>query len=121
MSSVTTHSERERLSQLETRLDRLEKIGTTVVQATPSTSQSPPQSLWLTNILQGVTLVTIAACAFWLGSMSSTVSSTSTKVDKLSDAVVGTSKDSLNSRMAVMETKLDGMNSKLDRLEPSAR
>jgi hypothetical protein len=111
-STVNPAAASDKLSDLELRLGRLESVKASVGNqfgvATP-----PRQSLWITNLLQGVTLVTIAASAFWLGSLSSTVSSTSAKVDRLTDAVSG-SKDSLSSRASVIETKLDEINKKFD-------
>jgi len=69
---------------------------------------------WLTAALQSVTLVAIVACAFWLGSLSTTVSNTSQKVDKLNDGVVGVSRDSLSSRLIAIETKLDIINRRIE-------
>jgi hypothetical protein len=62
---------------------------------------------WITTALQSVTLVTIVGCAFWLGSLSTTVASTSQKLDKLNDAVVGVSRDSVSNRLVAIETKLE--------------
>lgn len=69
---------------------------------------------WVTAALQSVTLVAIVACAFWLGALSTTVSNTSQKLDKLNDGVVGISRDSLSNRLIAIETKLDTMDKRLD-------
>lgn len=69
---------------------------------------------WVTAALQGVTLVTIVACAFWLGALSTTVANTSQKLDKLNDGVVGISRDSLSNRLIAIETKLDIIDRRLE-------
>ncbi|PWT83228.1 MAG: hypothetical protein C5B44_00935 [Acidobacteria bacterium] len=98
----------EKIAQLEDRLHKIESF---------RASSTQPLSLWLTNILQGVTLVTIGACAFSLGSLSSTVSATSTKLDKLNDAVIGVSRESLSNRVSIIETKLDSLSGRVDAIE----
>jgi hypothetical protein len=80
--------------------------------ASPPPTQSG-LSWWATTLLQGVTLVAIVSCAFWLGSLSTTVSNTSQKLDKLSDGVVGVSRDSLSNRMIAIETKLNDIDNRL--------
>jgi hypothetical protein len=117
MATSVTPPLDEKVSQIENRLRQLESMRVSVGTAPVASAPRPP-SLWFTNLLQGVTLVTIAACAFWLGSLSSTVSTTSGKLDKLNDAVMGISKDSLSSRVSVIETKLDEANKKLDTFQP---
>lgn len=72
----------------------------------PASSQSGISG-WVTTALQSVTLLAIVACAFWLGQLSTTVSNTSQKLDKLNDGVVGISRDSLSNRLTTIETKLD--------------
>lgn len=104
----------DRITELETRLRQLESVRASMSNAIGVASPPKAPSLWLTNILQGVTLVTIAAAAFWLGSLSSTVAATSGKVDKLTEAVTGVSRESLSSRVSVIETKLDAIDQKLD-------
>ena len=69
---------------------------------------------WVTAALQGVTLVAIVACAFWLGALSTTVANTSQKLDKLNDGVVGISRDSLSNRLIAIETKLDIIDRRLE-------
>ena len=78
---------------------------------------------WLAPILQGVTLLAIIGCAFWLGTVSSTVSQTSAKVDALyTQVLVG--KDSLNSRVTILEarttaieTSVEAMDTKLQAMD----
>jgi hypothetical protein len=98
------------LTQLKKRIIQLESGRATI--APQPTFKSP--SLWLTNMLQGVTLAAIVGCAFWLGALSSTISSASMKVDKLADSVAGASKESLSRRISVIETKLDSLDKRLD-------
>jgi len=82
---------------------------------------SPNIAGWVATLLQSVTLVTIVGCAFWLGSLSTTVSNTSQKLDKLNDGIVGISKDSLSNRLATIETKLDNIDKKLESNQQSPR
>jgi hypothetical protein len=79
-------------------------------------AQSLPSNTpgWITTALQSVTLVTIVGCAFWLGSLSNTVTNTSQKLDKLNDGIAGISKDSVSNRLIAIETKLDSIEKKLD-------
>ena len=79
----------DRVSGLEGRLSKLEKRKI------------------LTGVVQVGTLLAIISFAFWLGTLSSTVNDTSRKLDKLNDAVIGSSKDSLSNRLSIIETKLD--------------
>jgi len=71
-------------------------------------------SSWLATALQGITLAAIVGFAFWFSSLSNTVSNTSQKVDKLNDAVVGVSRDSLSNRLTVIETKLDAIDKRIE-------
>src|SRR6266849_6412292 len=83
-----------------------------VTEPRPLPAVPPSQSgisVWVTTALQSVTLVVIVGCAFWLGSLSTTVTNTSQKLDKLNDGVVGISRDSVSSRLATIETKLDAI------------
>lgn len=59
-------------------------------------------------------VVTIVACVFWLGALSTTVANTSQKLDKLNDGVVGISRDSLSNRLIAIETKLDIIDRRLE-------
>jgi hypothetical protein len=114
MSASVTPSIADKIGELEKRIQQMESVRGEL--ASPAPPMKPP-SLWLTNLLQGVTLVTVMGAAFWLGSLSSTVSATATKVDKLVDAVSGTSRYSLTSRITVIQTKLDVFETKLDVFE----
>jgi len=76
---------------------------------------------WLVTTLQGITLATIVGCAFWLGSLSSTVSRSAEKLDKLSDAVMNPSRDGMANRLSVIETKLDTINEKLENAAPAPK
>lgn len=109
MAASVTPSATDKMAELEKRIQQMESVG-------GSPPMKPP-SLWLTNLLQGVTLVTVIGAAFWLGSLGSTVNATATKLDKLSDAVSGTSRDSLTSRITVLETKFDGFEIRLNKVE----
>ena len=77
----------------------------------------PPTRSRLHIIVEFIGVVAIAGAIFWLGTLSSTVSSTASKVDKMSDALIGVSKDSLSSRIAVMETKMTAIETKLDAID----
>src|SRR5690242_20143146 len=66
---------------------------------------------WLTPILQGVTILVLLGCAYWLGGINNTVNRTAATVDKLSD-----SKEKITNRLATIETKLDAMDKKIDQL-----
>ena len=114
VAATVSPSISDKVSELENRLRHLESVRASMSNSVGVPSPPKPPSLWLTNLLQGVTLVTIAASAFWLGSLSSTVSSTSNKLDKLNESVMGVSRDSVSSRMSVIETKLDSLDKKLD-------
>ena len=82
---------------------------------------SPNIAGWVTTTLQSVTLLAIVGGAFWLGQLSTTVSNTSQKLDKLNDGVVGISKDSLSNRLTTIETKLDNLDKKLESSQQSPR
>jgi hypothetical protein len=66
---------------------------------------------WLLTA-SGLSLAMIVGVAFWLGGMSTKVSDSSMKVDKIY-AVVLENKDSLASRTSVIETKLDVIDKKV--------
>jgi hypothetical protein len=85
--------------------------------ATPSLGSAVPG--WLAPILQGFTLLAIISCAYWLGTLSSTVSHNSTKLDTVYQAVLA-SKDGLSSRTSAIEAKLEGIDKKLDHLVASS-
>lgn len=110
MASTVNPSAPDKITELEARLHQLETSrAETVELKTPS--------LGLTNMLQGVTLAMVVACAFWLGSLSSTVSTTAVRLERLESAVLGASRDSVISRLAVVETRLDGIDRKLDSID----
>src|SRR5215472_915544 len=83
-------------------------------QLTMPVQRSAAISSWLATALQGITLAAIVGFAFWFSSLSNTVSNTSQKVDKLNDAVVGVSRDSLSNRLTVIETKLDAIDKRIE-------
>ena|SRR6267378_2758958 len=74
-------------------------------------SHTPGIPEWLSPVLQSVTLVTVIGCAFWLGSLSNTVSRTAQSVDKLTE-----SKELMGNRLTAIETKLDAIDRKLDQV-----
>ena len=106
---------RDRIAELEARLSHLESFRASMSNAVGVAPPAKPPSLLFTNLLQGVTLVTVVAAAFWLGSLNGTVSATASKLDKLSDSVSGASRDSMSSRLSVIETRLDSLDKKLDK------
>lgn len=63
----------------------------------------------------GITVVGIAALAFWFGSLRTTVTDASIKTDQVHQIVLA-SKDSLATRTSVIETKLDTIDKKLNDL-----
>jgi len=104
--------------------DTLEPLPAAIPERMPesvgrvATASQSGVSGWVTTALQSVTLVTIVGCAFWLGSLSTTVTTTAQKLDKLNDGVVGISKDSLSNRLTTIETKLDNLDKKLEQPSP---
>jgi hypothetical protein len=78
-------------------------------------SAPPPAPSWLGSLLQGLTLVSVVAAAFWLGSLSNKLSETSAKTDRLYSVVLE-SRDSISARMSAMEAKLDSIDKKLDEM-----
>jgi|ERR1051326_76138 hypothetical protein len=80
--------------------------------STEITAPGVPQ--WLTSLLQGITLTAIIGFAFWLGTLSGTVNRSAEKVDKLSDAMIGPSRESVSNRLSVIETKLDSLDKRLE-------
>jgi hypothetical protein len=97
----------ERLTYIEARLDKLNEAMYRSAMPTNGTPHS-----WLSNLLQGVTLLSIIGFAFWLGSMSNKISDSSAKIDKLYSVVLE-SRDSISSRLSGIEAKLDGIDNKL--------
>lgn len=82
----------------------------------PAPRATVDESAWLAKVLPGVTLLSIIAFAFWLGSLHNTIKQNSEKLDKISGVVLE-SKDSLTSRTSIIEAKLDSIDKKLtDRL-----
>ena len=71
-------------------------------------SHAPGIPEWLSPVLQSITLATVVGCAFWLGSLSNTVSRTAESVDKLTE-----SKELMGNRLTAIETKLDAIDKKL--------
>ena len=90
---------------------RVEPLAETMSR--PTTQSQSSIAGWVTTAMQSVTLVTIVGCAFWLGSLSTTVSRTSQNLDKLNDAVVGVSRDSVSNRLIAIETKLENIDKKI--------
>jgi hypothetical protein len=68
----------------------------------------------------GVSLAVLLGDVFWLGSMKSTVTTASDKVDKMYQIALE-NKDSLASRTSVIETKLDAIDKKLSDLSPQGK
>lgn len=68
---------------------------------------------WLTPLLQGITVVVVIGCVFWMGQLIGTVS---TKVDALQKSVdkVIDWKDGAAVSIGSLNTKVDSINSKLD-------
>ena len=68
---------------------------------------------WLTPLLQGITVVVVIGCVFWMGQLIGTVS---TKVDALQKSVdkIIDWKDGAAVSIGSLNTKVDGINSKLD-------
>lgn len=106
-------------ASIEQRVARLER--TSVTAATTLTASGPKGRFRI--LLEFIGVGALVGAIFFLGTMYSTVNATAVKVDKLTEAIMSPSKDSLSSRMAVVETrltsieaKLDAMDKKLDRL-----
>jgi hypothetical protein len=70
---------------------------------------------WLNPLLQGITVVVVIGCVFWLGQLRGTVN---TKVDTLQKSVdrISDWKDSTAVSIGSLNTKMDGINSRLDDL-----
>jgi len=68
---------------------------------------------WLTPLLQGITVVVVIGCVFWMGQLIGTVS---TKVDALQKSVdkIIDWKDGAAVSIGSLNTKVDNINSKLD-------
>ncbi len=98
-------------ASVEERLARLESMATTVV---PSIPPAPTAKIptWLAVLNVGTLLAVVIAVvtfAFYLGGLNNTAITTAQNLDKLNTAVVGTSRDSIASRLSVIETKLDAL------------
>ena len=78
--------------------------------AKTNASHAPGIPDWLGPVLQSITLALIIGCAFWLGSLSNTVSRTAQGVDKLTES------KEMGNRLTAIETKLDAIDKKLDRV-----
>ncbi len=78
-------------------------------------SHAPGIPEWLSPVLQSITLVSVIGCAFWLGSLSNTVTRTAQSVDKLTE-----SKEVMGNRLTAIETKLDAIDKKLDQVTITA-
>ena len=76
-------------------------------------TQSSTVFAWLTPLLQGITVVVVIGCVFWMGQLIGTVS---TKVDALQKSVdkIIDWKDGAAVSIGSLNTKVDGINSKLD-------
>lgn len=73
----------------------------------------PKNLSFFSTLLQGVTILAIISFAFWLGQLSSKISETSTKVDRLYGLTVE-SRDSLSARLSAVQAKIDAIDKKLD-------
>src|SRR5947209_3211962 len=104
----------ERLTYIEARLAEL----TAYRSAAPLPTNVPANS-WLSNLLQGVTLLSIIGFAFWLGSLSNKIADNSTKIDKLYGIVLE-SRDSISSRLSGIEAKLDAIDKKISEQRQTA-
>ncbi len=112
-TSPPTPSSTNELNELEDRIKALESRYSTVT-APPAMPVAPekPNNHWVSNLLQGVTLITIVGFAFWLGTLSTNLRQNTEKVDKMYSVVLE-SKDSISARLAVIETKLDAIDKRL--------
>jgi len=87
-----------------------------IVEMPENESRSPSSAFaWLTPLLQGITVVVVIGCVFWMGQLIGTVS---TKVDALQKSVdkIIDWKDGAAVSIGSLNTKVDGINSKLDDL-----
>ena len=87
-----------------------------IVEMPEKETQSPSGVFtWLTPLLQGITVVVVIGCVFWMGQLIGTVS---TKVDALQKSVdkIIDWKDGAAVSIGSLNTKVDGINSKLDDL-----
>jgi len=72
--------------------------------------------LKLFGSLSGVSLVLLLGFAFWLGTLSTKVSTSSDTIDKVYRSVSG-DRDSLQSRTSVIESKLTSIDNKLTSMD----
>ncbi len=85
-----------------------------IVEMSEKETRSPSGVFaWLTPLLQGITVVVVIGCVFWMGQLIGTVS---TKVDALQKSVdkIIDWKDGAAVSIGSLNTKVDGINSKLD-------
>ena len=85
-----------------------------IVEMPEKEPRSPSSAFaWLTPLLQGITVVVVIGCVFWMGQLIGTVS---TKVDALQKSVdkIIDWKDGAAVSIGSLNTKVDGINSKLD-------
>jgi hypothetical protein len=97
---------------IEERLARLEGIRTTFAPPVPTTEHAKIPT-WLGVVNAGTLLAVIIAIGsfgYYLGGINSTLSATSANVEKLNNAVTGTSRESITNRLSVIETKIDSIN-----------
>ena len=84
-----------------------------IVEMPEKETRSSGAFAWLTPLLQGITVVVVIGCVFWMGQLIGTVS---TKVDALQKSVdkIVDWKDGAAVSIGSLNTKVDGINSKLD-------
>ena len=84
-----------------------------IVEMSEKEAQSPGFFAWLTPLLQGLTVVVVIGCVFWMGQLIGTVS---TKVDALQKSVdkIIDWKDGAAVSIGSLNTKVDSIDSKLD-------
>lgn len=92
--------------------ERIKKLEAVIDRLSMSAAQEAKPS-FITNLLQGVTLLSIVAFAFWFGTLNGKVDQATIKVDTLTSAISGATKDSLSSRLTAVETKLDSIDKTL--------
>jgi hypothetical protein len=98
---------------IEERLARLESIRTTFAPPAPPIAEHAKIPTWLGVVNAGTLLAVIIAIGsfgYYLGGINSTLSTTSANVEKLNNAVSGTSRESITNRLSVIETKIDSIN-----------
>jgi hypothetical protein len=73
---------------------------------------SPFLPAWLAPLLQGITVLSLFAFAFWLGALSNKIEVANAKVDTLNKAVLE-SRDGLMPHVSAIEARLDAIDKKL--------